>query len=62
MWNPLTAGCFTGGVLAWGSGPIGMGMGCAGLAGFALAIDRMPNIHLWKLYVLFPSVFLTVTL
>lgn len=39
MWNGVLAGCFTGAVLAVGAGPIAMGGGCAGLAGFAAVMD-----------------------
>ena len=44
--NSWSAGCITGGALAYKAGPQAAGLGCAGFAGFSLAIDyymRMPE-------------------
>lgn len=44
--NGIAAGCMSGAILARGSGPQGMAVGCAGFAAFSAAIDtwmRMPK-------------------
>ncbi|ROW09176.1 hypothetical protein VPNG_05699 [Cytospora leucostoma] len=44
--NGVAAGCLSGAILARGSGPQGMAVGCAGFAAFSAAIDtwmRMPK-------------------
>eukprot|EP01128_Nolandella_sp_AFSM9_P011573 TRINITY_DN8346_c0_g1_i1.p1 TRINITY_DN8346_c0_g1~~TRINITY_DN8346_c0_g1_i1.p1 ORF type:complete len:173 (+),score=35.81 TRINITY_DN8346_c0_g1_i1:22-540(+) len=41
MYNGVTAGCFTGGVLAIGGGPAGMAMGCLGMGAFGFGIDAV---------------------
>ena len=40
-WNPVVGGCITGAVLAHGSGPQGMALGCGGFAAFSYAIDAL---------------------
>ena len=39
LWNGVSAGCLTGGVLAAGAGPKAAAVGCAGFAAFSAAID-----------------------
>lgn len=44
--NSVTAGCLTGGILAYKAGPSAAALGCAGFAAFSAAIDaymRMPE-------------------
>ena len=40
-WNQIGGGCLTGAILAHGSGPQAMALGCAGFAAFSAAIDAM---------------------
>jgi len=40
-WNQIGGGCLTGAILAYGSGPQAMCLGCAGFAAFSAAIDAM---------------------
>jgi import inner membrane translocase subunit TIM22 len=39
--NSVAAGCATGAVLAYKSGPVGMCLGCAGFAAFSVVIDKL---------------------
>lgn len=39
IWNGVTAGCVTGGVLAMSAGPQAAAVGCVGFAAFSAAID-----------------------
>jgi len=45
MANSVSAGCFTGAALAYGSGPKGMCFGCAGFAAFSALIDKVMGRH-----------------
>ncbi len=40
MYNGVSAGCITGGVLAAQGGPYAIVVGCAGFAAFSAAIDH----------------------
>ena len=43
--NSVSAGCFTGATLAYGSGPKAMCIGCAGFAAFSALIDKFMGRH-----------------
>jgi hypothetical protein len=38
-WNSITAGCISGGLLAYNTGPTGIAFGCGSFAAFSAAID-----------------------
>lgn len=40
VYNPVYAGCFTGGVLGRSAGPMGMAYGCGGFALWSVAIEK----------------------
>ena len=45
IYNSVSAGCVTGATLAYGTGPKGMCIGCAGFAAFSAAIDKFLGRH-----------------
>ncbi|KAK9760690.1 Mitochondrial import inner membrane translocase subunit tim22 [Basidiobolus ranarum] len=45
LWNSVSAGCITGGILAAQTGPRGVMFGCGGFAAFSAAIDYFLRDH-----------------
>jgi import inner membrane translocase subunit TIM22 len=45
VYNSALAGCFSGGVLARGSGPSGAAIGCGTFAAFSVAMDKFMGMH-----------------
>ncbi|KAF2403051.1 mitochondrial import inner membrane translocase subunit Tim22 [Trichodelitschia bisporula] len=39
LWNSVSAGCMTGGIISYKAGPQAAALGCAGMAAFSTAID-----------------------
>lgn len=45
IYNSAGAGCFTGGVMARGSGPQGMAVGCATMGALSVCMDKFMDLH-----------------
>ena len=44
-WNQIGGGCLTGAILAYGSGPQAMCLGCAGFAAFSALFEKLLDPH-----------------